>query len=188
MPIIGALMGLFFLSGGIAGMPAAAGAPSAPLQPTYTVALTAYNAVPEQTDSDPHITASGAFSNPEIIAARSRDLATELPFGTIIAVDGPPAAQHSCGFDVVRPLVGYRVIADTMNARYTDRVDLLFSTEDNFVMAGGRVKNAGMVLGICDAVTIRVVGFVDISNPAKAPKTQSALAAIVARDSALALK
>lgn len=180
MPIIGALVGFFALSGaGVAGLPAGALAPTALLQPGYLVTLTAYNAVPEQTDGDPHITASGAFSNHEVVAARSRDLAGELPFGTIIAIDGPVGEKKTCGYDVVKPSIGYRVIADTMNARYTDRIDVLFDTEDNYLMADGTTKNAGRVLGICNQVEIRVVGYVDISRPSKLPKTQSELAMLV---------
>ena len=73
-------MGFFILSGGMVALPVHAQAPEAPAVPGYAVTLTAYNAVPEQTDSDPHVTASGAYSNPEIIAARSRGPAAAIPF------------------------------------------------------------------------------------------------------------
>lgn len=146
-------------------------------QPSYAVTMTAYNAVPSQTDDNPFETASGAYSNPEIVAARSRNLAEELPFGTIIEIDGSSALPtNTCGFGGVAPLIGYRVIADTMNARYTDRVDLLFDTEANYVKADGSTINAAHVLGICKGITVRVVGYVDIRH---IPKTQAALAAIV---------
>ena len=72
-----------------------------------------------------------------------------------------------------------------MNARYTDRVDVLFDTKANYTSAG-RTKNAAKVLGVCDGVTIRVVGYVDIAH---IPKTQEALAALVTgNDNSLALK
>lgn len=185
-------MGFFLLSGGAAAVPTEAEVPKMPVfssysvtLPGHTVTLTAYNAVPEQTDDDPFVTASGAYSNPEVVAARSRDLAGMLPFGTIIEIDGSNAAKRNCGYDVVAPIVGYRVIADTMNARYTDRIDILFGTESNYTLANGKTKNAGMVLGICNGVTIRVVGHVAIKN---IPKTQIELAQIVkGSDSALAL-
>lgn len=183
-------MGFLLLSGGtnvhpigyVAALPVAA-----PTVPMYAVTLTAYNAVPEQTDGDPLVTASGAFSNPEVVAARSQDLADELPFGTIIEIDGPSVSNNSCGYNIVSPIIGYRVIADTMNARYTDRIDVLFSTKSNYIMADGRVKNAGQVLGICSGATIRVVGHIDIKNPNKLPKTQAELAVIVVGGSGLAL-
>lgn len=182
-------MGFLLLSGAISAIPAQATAPALPALPSYAVTVTAYNAVPEQTDGDPFTTASGAYSNPEIVAARSRDLAEELPFGTIIEVVGPTDSGNTCGYDVVAPIVGYRVIADTMNARYTDRIDLLFSTHSNYVLPDGRTKNAGMILGICKGASVRVVGHVDITRPGLLPKTQKELAMLVSGDTpALALK
>ena len=87
---------------------------------------------------------------------------------------------------MVAPIIGYRVIADTMNARYTDRIDILFSTESNYALANGSVKNAGIVLGICEGITVRVVGQVAIQ---RIPKTQAELAAIInGKSNALALK
>src|SRR5204862_80621 len=132
-------------------------------------------------DGDPFTTASGAYSNPEIIAARSRDLAEELPFGTIIAISGPIEGSHTCGFNIVAPIIGYRVIGDTMNARYTDRIDILFSTTSNYIMADGATKNAGNVLGICKESSIRVVGHLDMSHPGRLPATQKELAELVSQ-------
>jgi 3D (Asp-Asp-Asp) domain-containing protein len=182
-------MGFLLLSGAVSAMPVQATAPTLPPAPSYAVTLTAYNAVPEQTDGDPFVTASGAYSNPEVVAARSRDLAAELPFGTIIEVIGPSDPDNSCGYDIVAPIVGYRIIADTMNARYTDRIDILFGVHSNYIMADGRTKNAGNVLGICKGATIRVVGHVDITRPGRLPDTQEKLAALVTdAGPALALK
>ncbi len=182
-------MGFFFLSSAIAALPAQADAPMVPfVQKSYTVTLTAYNAVPAQTDSDPLVTASGAYSNPEVVAARSRDLASELPFGTIIEIRGPSSPEYPCGYNIVEPIIGYRVIADTMNARYTDRVDVLFSTASNYIMGDGSVKNAGTILGVCGGTSIRVVGHIDLSHPGNLPKTQEQLAAIVNGSSGIALK
>ncbi len=185
MTILGALMGFFLLSGGMAAMPTYAQAPQMPA-PSYTVTLTAYNAVPEQTDGNPLETASGSYSNPEVVAARSQDLAEEFPFGTIIEIDGTDASKKNCGYDVVAPIIGYRVIADTMNVRYTNRVDVLFSTESNYALKNGGTKNAGVILGICSGVTVRVVGHVAINH---IPKTQIELAKIIkGSDSGLAVK
>lgn len=171
-------MGLFFLSGGTM--------PKAPVLPTYVVTLTAYNAVPEQTDGNPLETASGAYSNPEIVAARSQDLASTLPFGTIIELDGPAVPGENCGYDVVEPVIGYRVIADSMNARFTNRIDILFTTKREYRTTDKGMKNAAQVFGICKEVTVRVVGRVDINH---IPKTQTALAVFVNRNAnTLALK
>lgn len=181
-------MGFFILSGAMSAMPAEALAPTAPLMPEYAVQLTGYNAVPEQTDSDPFTTASGLYSNPEIVAARSRDLAEELPFGTVIEITGPATSGGSCGFNVVEGDIGYRIIADTMNARYTDRIDVLFGTDVNYLRASGYHMNASRILGICDGVTIRVVGRLDISKPGQLPQTQAQLAALIQGKIELAAK
>ena len=152
-----------------------------------TVTVTAYNAVPGQTDETPFETASGAYSNPEVVAARSQDFAKELPFGTIIELDGSTiTSEGTCGYGVVAPLIGYRVIEDTMNARYTSRVDILFDTKADYKSADGGARNAAEVLGICKGVTVRVVGHVDINH---IPKTQVELARLVNGSAkALALK
>ena len=160
-------------------------AEAAPASPTYTVALTAYNAVAWQTSAHPLVTASGAYSNPEIVAARSQDLADELPFGTIIELDGASALPDGmCGYSVVAPLIGYRVIEDTMNARYTNRIDILLDTKSNYATLNGDAVNAANVLGICNGVTIKVVGHVDAQH---LPKTQAELAAFV-QENSLAVK
>ena len=156
-----------------------------PLVPSYAVMLTAYNAVSEQTDGNPFETASGAYSNPEIVAARSQDLADELPFGTIIELDGPASTQNNCGYNVVAARIGYRVIEDTMNARYTNRIDVLLDTKEEYATANKEMKNAAEVLGVCKGVTVRVVGHIEGN---RLPKTQAALAALVAGGTALALK
>lgn len=175
-------MGFLLLSG----MPTHAMAPEAPSQPSFVVTLTAYNAVPAQTDSSPFETASGAYSNPEVVAARSQDLGDELPFGTIIEVDGSDATNTSCGYSVVHPVIGYRVIADAMNVKFTKRIDILLGTKADYSTMDKGMKNAAQVLGICKGVTVRVVGFVDIN---RIPKTQAQLAKIIGKTSYdLALK
>lgn len=152
-----------------------------PIIPGHSVTVTAYNAVPGQTDDTPFETASGAYSNPEVVAARSRNLAESMPFGTIIELDGSTiAADGTCGFKAVSSRIGYRVIADSMNARYTDRIDVLFATGANHERANGSTMNAANVLGICKGVTARVVGHVDIN---RIPKTQAELAALVEKGS-----
>lgn len=182
-----ALMGFLLFSGVVSALPAHAShvrnqisnGASAPTLSNYAVTLTAYNAVSEQTDGDPLVTASGAFSNPEVVAARSRDLRDELPFGTIIEIVGPSTSNNSCGYNTVAPIIGYRVIADTMNARYTSHIDILFHTKSNYITNDGSAKNAGVILGVCRGASIRVIGHVDIKNPNKLPKTQGELASIV---------
>lgn len=179
MTIFGTLMGFLLFPGATLGTPVPAETTPAPVLPTYEVAMTAYNAVPGQTDDTPFETASGAYSNPEIVAARSQDLKEELPFGTIIEVGGPLGKQNSCGYSVVSPILGYRVIADTMNVKFTNRIDVLFDTDANYTLADGRTRNASQIFGICNSVTVRVVGRIDPKYMGNLPKTQAELAAIV---------
>lgn len=177
-------MGVFLLVG-VAGLPAApaVSADEPPLAlsgPSYTLTLTGYNAVPGQTDDTPFITASGAYTNPEVVAARSQDLGKELPFGTIVKITGPASNNNGgCNYDTVGEHIGYRVIADTMNARLHNRIDVLFSIHDRYLLPGGGTMNAASLLGACPGTTVQVVGFVDISNPANLPESQAALAALV---------
>lgn len=181
-------MSTFILSGLLAFfvMTGVTGHATAPSFVTHEVALTAYNATPRQTDGDPSTTASGARSDADVVAARSRDLGEELPFGTVIEVMQGAEVSNNCGLDSVHSKIGYRVIADTMNARITNTIDILFAVDDE-VVSNGKSVNAANVLGICEGVTIRVVGKIDISKPSALPKTQSALAAMVGA-SGLALK
>ena len=181
-------MGLFLFAGAAGALPASATAPQA-FVPSYIVTLTGYNAVPGQTDDTPFITASGAYTNPEVVAARSQDLKDELPFGTVIAIEGPAGGSSgSCGWDAVGDTIGYRIVADTMNVRYTDRIDALFSIKDTYLFSNGRTRNAASLLGVCPGATVRVVGFVDISNPSKLPESQAELVALVERGGKIALK
>ncbi len=142
-----------------------------------SVTLTSYNAVAAQTSPTPWITASGASSNSEVIAARSRDLARKLPYGTIIAILDPASEDNGpyCGYDSVSHLIGYRVIADTMAVRMHNKVDIMLNQYDT-VPVGNRMINPAIALGACTGVTVQVVGYV---NPQHIPSTQAALASMV---------
>jgi 3D (Asp-Asp-Asp) domain-containing protein len=139
--------------------------------------MTAYNAVAAQTDGDPMTTASGMRSNPQIIAARSLDLASELPFGTVIKVERTYADTPSCQYSKVAPQIGYRVIGDTMNARFSDTIDVLLD-QKNTVPVDGRMVNPALAVGVCRTVKVTVVGHID---PKSVPATQEALEAMFAQ-------
>lgn len=187
-------MGFLFLPGS-AGAPAHAETISAPIavagtaeEPskrlatslevaqTYQVSMTAYNAVPGQTDANPFVTASGMASNHEVVAARSRDMAAELPFGTVIRIERSTKDTPSCRFGEVEHQIGYRIIADTMHQRWTHKIDVLLDHADT-VIVEGREVNPAVALGACSGVTVTVVGKVDMKDP---PETQAELAAMFA--------
>ncbi|MEX0933842.1 MAG: hypothetical protein WD003_01090 [Candidatus Paceibacterota bacterium] len=138
-----------------------------------SVRLTGYNAVAEQTNSEPHITASGVRSNPHVVIARSRDMADILPYGTIVALD-VPAESRECGFSKVSQFVGYRVVSDTMHKRKMRQMDVLFATHDS-ISLGEREVNPATAMGVCEA-NVRVVGHVSLE---KIPKTQQELVWLV---------
>jgi 3D (Asp-Asp-Asp) domain-containing protein len=143
---------------------------------TFPVAITGYNAVPEQTDSDPYTTAWGIYSNPEIVAAVSQDLRKAIPYGTVVVLEAENPTGPHCGFNKVKHLIGYRVVADTMNARHTDRMDILFDIDADVAYGSGenrRMVNAAKVLASCGNITARVVGKVSIKD---IPETQAELA------------
>ncbi len=144
---------------------------SAPL----TVKLTAYNAVPSQTDNNPFTTASGAFSNPEVVAARSGDLASKLPFGTVIQITRSYADTPSCGYTKVKDQIGYRVIADAMNPRISNTVDVLLD-QNQTVQVSGREMNPGVALGMCSTVSVQVIGHMNVKD---IPDTQAELEALI---------
>ena len=148
-----------------------------------TVRLTAYNAVPEQTDEDPTVTASGIPSNSEVIAARSHDLASTLPFGTVIAVYRDADDTPGCNYNKVKHLIGYRVIADTTNVRFTKRVDIEFGNDDRVVVEGKRM-NPSRALGLCSGVSIQILGKLRLQD---VPDTQEALIQMVRTSKQLAL-
>jgi len=148
---------------------------TAPEEPTYetmTVNMTGYNAVPGQTDSTPDISASGYKVNANVDAARSRDLADVLPFGTVIElVPGTATSTKSCELPSVADSIGYRVITDTMNPRIHEHIDILFHTDDD-IFIGGRYLNVAKAMGWCDDVSIRIVGHIDLAHK---PRTQAEL-------------
>jgi len=142
---------------------------------TYTVKLTGYNALEAQTDADPFTTASGLYSNPEIIVAKSRDL--DLPFGTVIAINSENRKNTgSCGVEVVSDLIGYRVIGDVTHARKSKQIDVLLD-HTKPVDLNGKKLNPSIILGICEGVEIKVVGHID--DLANVPKTQKGLAKLI---------
>ena len=85
------------------------------------VVATVYNAVPEQTNSDPGHTASMFkldLSNPykHRIIAVSRDLLKQFPIHSKVRIQGT-------SYD------GIYIVEDKMNKRYTKRIDILINQD-----------------------------------------------------------
>jgi 3D (Asp-Asp-Asp) domain-containing protein len=92
-----------------------------PIEPSFkTIKATYYNATPGQCDKSPLITATGykinlkKLKNKEIkIVALSRDLLKQYPYGSEVYVHNP---VH---------LRGCWKVEDTMNKRFSNRIDFL---------------------------------------------------------------
>ena len=86
------------------------------------VIITIYYAIAAQTDSTPLITASGynIVGDDKIIAV-SRDLLKEFPYGTKVEV-----CCSGCYYE------GEYVVEDTMNKRFTNRIDILTTPEQEY--------------------------------------------------------
>lgn len=183
--LIAALLGVFFMpaatSAGVVNPTQATSSEQTTSGQTLKVSMTAYNAVPDQTDANPLVTASGAYSDPNIVAARSSDLSSELPYGTVIEIDSATSSP-SCGYSSVGDLIGYRVIADAMNAKWRDKIDILLPQSETTV--SGKTVNPARVLGVCSNVTIKVVGHVNMSDM---PKTQAELVSALDSSAELAV-
>jgi len=88
-----------------------------------TVTLTTYAPIEGETDSTPHVTASGFKidkNNPKKhrIIAVSRDLKRKWPFGTKVRIR--KAGKYN----------GIYTVKDVMNKRYRKRIDILIGEDD----------------------------------------------------------
>lgn len=91
------------------------------------ITVTGYSSTPDQTDSTPFITASNKRVRRGIIAL-SRDLLREFT----------PGAPFSYGDKVELEGVGVFYVEDTMNARFTKRADIWFTSRDAALRWGKR--------------------------------------------------
>lgn len=93
-------------------------------QPRYTmrVLVTAYSSTPDQTDSTPFTTANGTTVHPGVVAANW------LPFGTHLRL---PKHFDNQVF----------VVADRMNKRFANRLDIWMESREAAVTWGARYVN-----------------------------------------------
>ena len=83
------------------------------------VKATAYNSLPNQTDSTPHITATGTRTRPGVIAL-SRDMLKLFPYGTRVSLQDLSGRYNFSG--------RVFIVEDTMHARKTNQVDIWMPT------------------------------------------------------------
>jgi 3D (Asp-Asp-Asp) domain-containing protein len=103
------------------------------------VRATAYNSLPEQTNSDPFTTARGTLARWGVIAV-SRDLLVDaLPYGTLVRIrDLGPAAGGLGAGEHDGLLEGIFVVEDTMHPRKQNQIDLWFESKHDALRWGVR--------------------------------------------------
>lgn len=91
-------------------------------QETVYVTATAYSSDENQTDSRPFETASGTRVRPGIVAL-SRDLLRLYPHGSKVRVEHVMPDSRRCGRIAQRTKHKTFTVQDTMNARWTRKID-----------------------------------------------------------------
>lgn len=94
------------------------------------VFATAYSSDAAQTDATPFITATGTRTRPGVLAV-SRDLLRTYPYGTRVRLEDPSGRN---------PWLSNRVfiVEDTMNPRFTNRIDVWMGSRAQALQWGGR--------------------------------------------------
>jgi 3D (Asp-Asp-Asp) domain-containing protein len=112
--MLGVLLTLLMISAGLAW-----GRPQA-----FTVKATAYTSSIRETDSTPHITATGARTRMGVIAV-SRDLLRGIPYGSRVLLQDLGSVKGR-GVGRFNYLLRNRVfiVEDTMNPRIKNRIDI----------------------------------------------------------------
>lgn len=109
---------------------------------SITVLATAYNSLPNQTDSTPHVTATGTRTRFGIIAI-SRDLLKNIPYGSRVKLQdlGDYATGRGYGRynDLLRDQVF--IVEDTMHRRKTGQIDVWMSSRSASLNWGRRRVN-----------------------------------------------
>ncbi|MDO4262649.1 MAG: hypothetical protein Q4C67_00450 [Deinococcus sp.] len=102
----------------------------APAGRTAVLKSTAYNSLSAQTDSTPHITATGTRTRPGVVAL-SRDMLRLFPYGTRLRIQDL-SGRH--------PYVNGRifVVEDTMHARKRNQIDVWMPTRSQAMSWGVR--------------------------------------------------
>jgi 3D (Asp-Asp-Asp) domain-containing protein len=109
--------------------------------PRYTLRATAYNSLTSQTDSTPHITATGARTRFGIIAVSRDMLVQDIPYGSLVRIRdlGNYFTGRGAGaYQSVLDGHGLFVVEDTMHQRKTRQVDVWFPEFNSAISWGIR--------------------------------------------------
>jgi 3D (Asp-Asp-Asp) domain-containing protein len=104
-----------------------------------TVKSTAYNSIPNQTDSTPFVTATGSRTRFGIVAL-SRDLLRRIPYGSIVRIEDLGNWSNGRGRGTYnRMLSGVNfIVEDTMHIRKRNTVDVWMPTRRGAIQWGAR--------------------------------------------------
>ena len=94
---------------------------------SMVVKATAYNSLANQTDSTPHVTATGTRTRPGVIAL-SRDLLRTFPYGTRVTLQDLSGRYNFAG--------RVFVVEDTMHVRKFNQVDIWMPTYNEAMRFG----------------------------------------------------
>ncbi len=108
--------------------------------PTYTLKSTAYNSHVSQTDSSPHITATGATTAFGVIAV-SRDMLEHIPYGSLVRLKDLGSYRSSRGEGKFQDVLNSQdlfIVEDTMHPRKLEQIDVWFPHESEALSWGVR--------------------------------------------------
>ncbi len=113
--------------------------PTVRVGPSYFLKSTAYNSHSSQTDSTPHITATGARTRFGVIAL-SRDMLRRIPYGSLVKIEDMGSWGSGRGRGTYnRMLSGVQFqVEDTMHPRKVGTVDVWFYSRSQALRWGAR--------------------------------------------------
>lgn len=107
----------------------------------FSLKATGYNSLESQTDSTPHITATGAKTKFGVIAV-SRDLLSEdIPYGSLVRIKDLGNYYNGRGagrFQDILDEQGYFIVEDTMHQRKRQQIDVWFPRKSEALRWGIR--------------------------------------------------
>jgi 3D (Asp-Asp-Asp) domain-containing protein len=116
--------------------------------PVFTLRATGYNSLASQTDSTPHITATGQRTEFGIVAVSRDLLGRDLPYGSLVRIrdlgnyyNGRGAGQHQTLLDSQ----GLFIVEDTMHIRKIQQIDVWFGDYASAVNWGVRQVEVELV-------------------------------------------
>ncbi|MGL4609643.1 MAG: 3D domain-containing protein [Trueperaceae bacterium] len=106
----------------------------------FTLKSTAYNSHVDQTDSTPHITATGAATAFGVIAV-SRDMLGNIPYGSLVRLKDLGNYHSGRGEGKFQDLLnnqGLFIVEDTMHPRKVEQIDVWFADKSDALSWGVR--------------------------------------------------